>query len=1129
MDNLTDVGTSPFTSWYSYDAAILAPPYTDEDVATYSALVGHPYVTIAPPVEYVLDRQTEYDVNMRLIKHLQETNTIGYVSAIAVGGPNELFVLHRGPHRCCNAWCGGEIGVCGLLPIIQAPILYWIKDGQVLRTYGANFFHFPHCIYLDPDEMHIWIVDQVYDQVFRLNLATGNINMVLGSFWSELWLYTTSYPADQHKKGYYFGRLIKDPKNFGLLCSPTNLVVSQSTGLVFVGSGYCDARVVVFNATTGEPVYSFKHITAEDGIRFLIPHDLLLHEEKQQLLIANREVGLIDIFDMGGAYLASWDLRVYGMGRPASIRRRGSRLLTNLIGANELSGAIVELNWNNPGVVIKAYSVPIGNFPQHFLDFWEDDKGGLHIYISSPYPEYYYMSSTAHAAEGVVPMQIVEQLRFQYISILLTALIMPISYFIWLCWAKRNPTPVLAKQAKKSYTALDDADDEVELAYKSRPQTISPLTLDTGSQVPPVSAAWVKSLHKHVVFVCTGQDQLRAHGAYAGKINTPLTPLGIKAAQFVGKRLQTKGAKFDHVYASYLQRGSDAASLVLRESQPEMEGAIRNDMRIGERDYGILSGRTVRVAQRTIGQNEFNRLVLNPNAVPLEGESIQAVLARVVDFLKNEVEPKVMAGQKVLVVTHHCPLEVMACYISGKSAQEYLPLAFRTSTPISVGDLLTCYKKAANGGQSHQSWSGQLGTLSFIYTPLVYGFFLLLRAWMQEPLWPDSISKLFIMISLCGLTVLGLAELDIGYAFKSCCRNGAFMIAFQTVMRVLLVTIVLLWHKKHAPQYNNPSYDMGAVQHSAYVVQSALFWLMPPTLMPGVARNWGGGLFLSTASTIVFGAVMPLVCVLYRHLDLLSNSTRDSLRYFWLVYALTFWLPLVMAWCFNKVQVPESDHLVLRSFWVRLVLWWLLAVACVQIFTPDTIQDAFGIDLATFLARPAIAGPLNYSQRYSRNIMMTAATCFVLAMANVILMRLTAWVSYHVLFYWEERCAKPKEISARVSETDSEQYYSVYHRSVQRLKTCNDCYLSLTFPNIFMYASLILDLEVGNLPIGQYMVFITTTGILMLHVVDQMMYSWTAFRLLSHQALKVDPPTIAEIDKEVEKRKGAISTTQDTR
>lgn len=820
-------------------------------------------------------------------------------------------------------------------------------------------------------------------------------------------------------------------------------------------------------------MYAIQHDVHHTGFFLNIPHDILVREATQHVIVANREWGTVDMFGYDGTFLSSWDVRAYGKGRPFSIRSwGGSRMLVNILGQDLLSGAIVELDSHAPGMIIRAYSVPVGMYPQHYLDFWEDEEGTLHLYIASPVPEYYTMSTSAEAAEDTTLLKVPVLLKTQWLGVLLATLVLPVTYFIWACGSNMGASAAKAK-TKPSSSDFTRLDTELELAPHKPTSELSVV-----QEAAAGAAVLSGPAQSNVFFVSTGEDAIMAQGAYAGIIDAPLTPFGRGMAADAGLDVRDKELRFDYVYCSHLQRCADTALHLLRAAgQSGLEQEIVPDKRLAERSFGIFSGKSVRLIWRSIGYSDYLQMMHSPEHNPPLGESLPHVYQRVTEFFKEEVEPKIAAGKKVLVVTHQYPLEMLGAYMSDRPGTEYQAMVLPVGKVLGCRDLRRAYREASKLATQGRHWlQGVTASFNYRAGPVIFLLSVILHVWMGRPLWSDTMSMVLITICMFCLTFLGFLGLDPKYCFTNCPLKALALVVFQTAARFIVATVVLVLVSGNT----SPNYVLTDLQVRGYMTCLAMVWMVPTQpALPLSSTIWGGSMYLTVVVTLLSNALLPLLLALYMHLGLITSArpAMPSLPWFWVLYVVGFILPSLLAVWWGHYSKSPMMRSLRRKGWLGSVLYWLLLVCAVQMFTPNTLLAALNINVSSFLGRPAIVAPLQLEKRYQRNIQITAMQSFVVAVANMLFMRLSAAVCAWLLSYWQEGDKEPgtkqSPLAARLVQAGGE-FTMTNPSSSLRLMNCIDCYISLISPNIFVYATLTYSyFSVAHLPVGEYMMFWT--------------------------------------------------------
>jgi hypothetical protein len=169
------------------------------------------------------------------------------------------------------------------------PILKFDSAGNVVKSFGAGMFIFPHKIYIDRDG-NVWVVDQ----------RSANER--------EL----AKFPGEK-QKGHTVFKLSPDGKVL--------LIVISSNGDVFISEGHNQnpdalpetvSRISKFTKD-GEFIKSFGKFGTGPG-EFRGPHDIAMDTEGR-LFVADRGNMRIQILDQDGKYLGEWKQ----FGRPSGV------------------------------------------------------------------------------------------------------------------------------------------------------------------------------------------------------------------------------------------------------------------------------------------------------------------------------------------------------------------------------------------------------------------------------------------------------------------------------------------------------------------------------------------------------------------------------------------------------------------------------------------------------------------------------------------------------------------------------------------------------------------------------------------------------------------------------------------
>ena len=187
-------------------------------------------------------------------------------------------------HRCIDNSCEGRS---------EAPILKYDYDGNLLNSFGAGLFIFPHGGTVDY-EGNLWVTDarsndSIGHQVFKFS-PDGEILMTLG----------------QQARG---------GSTPGLLFNPTDVVVDPNDGDIFVAEshrGGMNNRIVHYSST-GRFIKQWGSKGSGQG-EFSEPHSIAM-DSQGRLFVGDRDNNRIQIFSQEGVFIDEW--RQFG--RPSGI------------------------------------------------------------------------------------------------------------------------------------------------------------------------------------------------------------------------------------------------------------------------------------------------------------------------------------------------------------------------------------------------------------------------------------------------------------------------------------------------------------------------------------------------------------------------------------------------------------------------------------------------------------------------------------------------------------------------------------------------------------------------------------------------------------------------------------------
>jgi DNA-binding beta-propeller fold protein YncE len=176
------------------------------------------------------------------------------ISAVTADEQGNMYVLHRPAHG--------------------NPVVVLDAKGNLLRSWGQGMFKIPHGIRIDPGG-NIWAVDANTSMVYKFT------------------------PEGEQLLAISVGNVPDPSRNF---CGATDVAFAQN-GHVFVSDGYCNARVIEYDAG-GSKVREWGKRGSGPG-EFQVVHAIAVGPQGS-VYVADRENGRLQWFDPQGQFLGQW-------------------------------------------------------------------------------------------------------------------------------------------------------------------------------------------------------------------------------------------------------------------------------------------------------------------------------------------------------------------------------------------------------------------------------------------------------------------------------------------------------------------------------------------------------------------------------------------------------------------------------------------------------------------------------------------------------------------------------------------------------------------------------------------------------------------------------------------------------
>lgn len=196
-----------------------------------------------------------------------------------------------------------------------------------------------------------------------------------------------------------------------------------------------------------------------------------------------------------------------------------------------------------------------------------------------------------------------------------------------------------------------------------------------------------------LVLVRHGQSEWNLKNLFTGWRDVELTEKGVAEARAAGQRLKAQGLTFDCAYTSDLKRAQNTLKLI-QEEMGLTKISVTKNVALNERDYGDLSGLNKDDARVKWGEDQVHIWRRSYDVAPPAGESLKDTVARTLPYFVQEILPRVLRGERVLVAAHGNSLRALVMTLDrltpdGIVKQELatgVPLVYRLNADSTVAD-----------------------------------------------------------------------------------------------------------------------------------------------------------------------------------------------------------------------------------------------------------------------------------------------------------------------------------------------------------------------------------------------------------------------------------------------------------
>ncbi len=184
-----------------------------------------------------------------------------------------------------------------------------------------------------------------------------------------------------------------------------------------------------------------------------------------------------------------------------------------------------------------------------------------------------------------------------------------------------------------------------------------------------------------LVLVRHGQSEWNLKNLFTGWRDIDLSEQGIAEARTAGRKLKAQGLRFDIAFTSVLLRAQRTLDIMLDELGQRGIPVLK-DQALNERDYGDLVGLNKDDARKRWGEEQVHIWRRSYDVAPPGGESLRDTAARVLPYYIQEILPRVLQGNRVLVSAHGNSLRALVMVLDRHTTESIPKLNLDTGVPM---------------------------------------------------------------------------------------------------------------------------------------------------------------------------------------------------------------------------------------------------------------------------------------------------------------------------------------------------------------------------------------------------------------------------------------------------------------
>ncbi|MFP1901249.1 2,3-diphosphoglycerate-dependent phosphoglycerate mutase [Lonsdalea quercina] len=209
-----------------------------------------------------------------------------------------------------------------------------------------------------------------------------------------------------------------------------------------------------------------------------------------------------------------------------------------------------------------------------------------------------------------------------------------------------------------------------------------------------------------LVLLRHGESEWNDQNRFTGWVDVPLTDKGREEARLAAQSLRQAGFTFDAACTSVLKRTVHSLQIALDELDLQWLPVEKN-WRLNERHYGALQGLNKAETAERLGKARVHQwrksydvppppltsihdrfsgydrryAHLAPGEFPL-GESLRMTGDRVMHYWQTSLVPRVLAGERLLVIAHRNSIRALVKQLNHLSDEEIIRAQIPTGIPL---------------------------------------------------------------------------------------------------------------------------------------------------------------------------------------------------------------------------------------------------------------------------------------------------------------------------------------------------------------------------------------------------------------------------------------------------------------